>query len=343
MRLHVVRRAFGTAAIVVALAVAAAACTKAEGHRVTPSGAAQSQAASSHVAALADSAAVPPRWAPLGYRGAQIAVPASWFVENPGTICGGHDAGRVFIDEPATVTAGMECGPAANTVVLRRAGSSTLPHAHSTTVNGIPATIGSVRNGGHVVHLERALGVDISSTGPVAVTVLKTLTHSALSVVLRSTHLPTPSGWRHVSFGGLTFAVPASWRTDYSSGWGGCPFNLAPAVLQLNTARTVSAPSCPAPPSTAGAIAGVAGMVIAAGPRVPREAATAARCRQHNGLRLCIDPEPLHGGYAQAHGLEILTALVYVPAEPQPTQIEIGLSGSGLLPAEVFDSIHASE
>ena len=42
-----------------------------------------------YVTQLADTALTPEGWSPLGLGTIQISVPSGWFVEDPGTICGG--------------------------------------------------------------------------------------------------------------------------------------------------------------------------------------------------------------------------------------------------------------
>jgi hypothetical protein len=299
--------------------------------RITPGG--------TKVAPLADLGATPTGWSPIGYQNAQISVPSAWLIQNPGTDCGQHDAGHVFIAENPSLPSGVGCGAATNNIVLRSPASTPVPHGRAETVNGIRVEIGSSQRGGQTTYLERGLGLDISATGPLARAVLRTLTHSPLSVVLHSANASAPATWRRVSFGGLRFAVPSTWRTVHYSGWGGCPYNFQPNLLELSTAQTFAAPGCPPPPDTAGYDAGVESMVVGAGPEITDQHLAGERCRTRNSLKVCIDPPPLHGGYPQGRGLQILTALVYLPHQHRPDQIEIGLSGSGLIPAQIFDSL----
>jgi hypothetical protein len=234
---------------------------------------------------------------------------------------------------------GIGCGPATNVVVLRSAASTPVPHRHAETVNGLHVETGWTRQNGRTTYLERGLGLDISATGPLAPAVLRTLTHSPLSVLLHSPKVAAPTTWRRVHFGGLQFAVPPAWRTEHQSGWGGCPYNLQPSVLVLNTARTNSDPGCPAPPTTAGFVAGVDGMVVGAGRKVTDQHLQGEHCVAQNALRICLYPPPLDGGYPQGRGLEFLTALIYLPGHNRPDQVEIGLNGSGLVPTQIFDSL----
>ena len=292
------------------------------------------------LAPLAEVSATPRGWSPVAYRGGQISVPSNWFVEiPPGITCGQHDPGRVFIAESARVPAEMGCGDADNVITIRAAAATAIPHAHTETINGVTVELGWSVHDDQTTYLERGLGLDIGASGPLAHDVLATITHSPLSVVLNSSDLAAPATWRRVTFGGLQFAVPPQWRTEHVSWWGGCPSNLARDVLVLSTAQTLSTPGCPAPLSTAGYSAGMPGMVVGAGPQIHDGHLRGETCRTTNGVRICIDPSPLRAGYPQGRGLQILSASVYLPGQQQPDQIEIGLNGSGLTPAQIFDSI----
>jgi hypothetical protein len=192
--------------------------------------------------------------------------------------------------------------------------------------------------GGHEF-VNMALGAQVMAKGPLAPRVTATLTPSPLSVVLGSSVDSAPTGWRHVDFGGLSFSVPSQWAVQRVDWWGGCPFNITSGTLLLSTARYLSMPACPLVPGTAGFLAGRPGMVLFAGPKVPA-APVDTNCLTRNHLRICIDPPPPStGGFSPGHELNLLTAQVTVPHQGTVDQVEIGLTGSGLLPVDVFDSI----
>ncbi len=152
----------------------------------------------------------------------------------------------------------------------------------------------------------------------------------------------TPSGWRTVSFGGLRFAVPGTWRIERDSWWGGCPGDIEPYYLRLSTARTLSLPSCPAPAPTAAHVGAVPGVVLGAGPQVSGTGSPTGSCLSRVGLRICLEPPPFGGGFEAGRQLDLLTALVYLPGRTVPDQVEIGLFGSGLVPLQIFDSLRPS-
>jgi hypothetical protein len=80
-------------------------------------------------------------------------------------------------------------------------------------------------------------------------------------------------------------------------------------------------------------------MVVSAGPRVGA-APPDATCLTRNTLRICVDPPPsVNGGFVNGQELNLLTAQIAVPGQATTAQIEIGLTGSGLAPLEIFDSV----
>jgi hypothetical protein len=175
--------------------------------------------------------------------------------------------------------------------------------------------------------------------GPLAVEVVKTLTRSPLSVVLGSSVNSVPSGWQHVAFGGIRFAVPRQWAINQSTSWGGCPSNIEAHALVLSTARSVLAPSCLSVPGTAGDLTAQPGMVLASGTLVTH-APAGATCLRRNGLRICVDPPPSPtGGEESGIELNLLTAQISVPKQSDVDQIEIGLTGNGVTPLQIFDSM----
>lgn len=284
-------------------------------------------AGAEHVAPLADVAATPHGWAPVAYRGGQISVPSRWFVENSGTVCGAHDAGRVFVARSTQLPADMGCGRSDAVVTLRVAGTTALPHAKAEHVNGIAVDVGWKRHAGTTTWLERGLGLDVTATGTRARQVLRTLTHSPLSVVLRSSGLHTPADWRHLTFGGLRFAVPAEWRIRRSTAWGDNCNGLPSRVVELNTARTFAALMCPLPPSEAGPQQGRPGLLVGAGPRVDSHRGV-RDCAAKGSLRICLQ-----------RGSQILTAFIHEPGRARAVEVQLGLFGSGLTSAQIFDSI----
>lgn len=297
----------------------------------------------SHRAPLADTSATPKGWSPVAFESVQISVPSSWLIEDPGYSCGGGVSGMVFIAEAPHLPSSMGCSRPANIVTVASAGRSPVPHARSSVLNGVHVRIGWTRTGSTVTYAERGLGMDVTASGPLARTVLQTITHSPLSVVLGSVITGMPAGWRSVTFGGLRFSVPSTWRITRDSWWGGCPYDIAASVLRLSTAQSLSTPGCPPPPTTAGYEAAVPGMVVGAGPQATDYGVPDTRCVQRDALRICIDPPPLRGGLTPGRQLGLLTAEVFLPDQRRPDQVEIGLAGSGIAPLRILDSLRPSD
>lgn len=305
---------------------------------VSPASAAMDQ----HVAPLPEAALTPTGWSPISLGAIQISVPSDWFIEDPGYTCGGTADGMVFINQTPTPPQNAGCPLTANVIELSTTRSVSLPDSNQKVINSIRVLERRQPGADSSAVTLLALGTEVYAQGPDAAQVIKTLTHSPLSVVLHSTVRSTPQGWRHVVFGGIRFAVPAQWDVHRESEWGGCPGNISPQILVLSTARSFFAPSCPAPPMTAGYLAVSQGMVLGSGPQVgpvPRNAS----CLTRSTLRICIDPPPSPiGGFVPGHQLNLLTAQVHVPGQLSTDQIEIGLEGTGMTPLRIFDSMRRS-
>jgi hypothetical protein len=267
----------------------------------------------------------------------EVSVPSSWFVEDPGYTCGDGQQGMVFINEPPILPNGNGCKVPANFVELSSVPAKLPPGYHQAVINSVPAFERSSGPARNMTETVRALGVQVMAKGPLAPRVVATLTYSPLSVVLGSSVGAPPAGWRHLDFGGLRFSVPRQWVIQRVDWWGGCPFNIVAGAVLLSTAQYLSAPGCPVAAATAGYLAGRPGMVLFAGPKVAAAPAD-AKCLTRNGLRICIDPPPPSSG-SPGHELNLLTAQVTVPHQAIVDQVEIGLTGSGALPLDLFDSI----
>jgi hypothetical protein len=290
---------------------------------------------STHVTKLPDTALTPRGWSPLSLGNVQISVPSAWLIEDPGITCGSRDYSMVFIDEaPSLPPSRAGCLPPINVVELSSVGKATLVHSHRATVNSIQVTESTSSSGSTTTEVVRALGMQVRVKGPLAAAVVATLTRSPLSVVLDSSVRSVPTGWQHVVFGGIRFAVPSQWRISRTTSWQGCLSNIEARVLVLSTAQVVYGPSCFPPPPTAGYLTAQPGMILGSGPHVLHAPANAT-CLRRSGLRICVDSPPEGFG----HGLDMLTAQISVPKQTALDQIEIGLTGTGLTPLQIFDSM----
>jgi hypothetical protein len=270
----------------------------------------------------------------------EISVPSDWVIEDPGGVCG-NTQGEVFVDQaPRTPPASEGCSLPPNLVEMATAGSEPLLNAHAAVVNGIRVLEGIKRSASSRTDVVRALGMQVDAQGPLAAEVEETITHSPLSVVIDSSVTTVPSAWRRVDFGGLRFSVPRQWTLTRDSYWGGCPGNIAPNALVLSTAtQSMAGESCPPPPQTAGYLAANPGMLLGSGPLIG-DAPSDASCVNRNGVHICIDsPPPTDGGYSFGQELNLLTAQVTIPGQSAVDQIEIGLTGTGIEPLEIVDSM----
>lgn len=299
-----------------------------------------------HLAPLADTALTPSGWSPVGLGAVQVSVPSGWTIEDPGYTCMVAPevmAGVIFINQAPHFPADLECSTPTNVVEMSTASGSPLRDAHSAVINSIAVSEATTASGSTSAELIRALGVEVEVSGPLSSRIVGTLTHSPLSVVLDSSVSSVPAGWQHVTFGGIQFAVPGGWTIERDDMWPGCPYNIASRVLELSTATSLFVPFCPAPPETAGYLSAHPGMVLGAGPQVSG-APAGASCLKRNDLRICVDPPPPStGGFPVGRELNLLTAQITVPNPTTVDQIEIGLTGSGLTPLQIFDSMRSSD
>jgi hypothetical protein len=291
-----------------------------------------------HVAPLASPGLSPHGWDPVQFGAIEVSVPSSWLVEDSGDIgCGGDGAGEVFLPRLFKLPARMDCRTVANTVVLEASSDRPLRHSRRATINGITVTTGVSGSGADRSVVERGLGVQVVARGPLGTRVLRTLTHSPLSVVLGSTVTSVPSGWHQVSYGGLRVQVPASWKLIHEPA--SCPSNLQPDYLVLQTANDMGSPSCMTIGSTAGTDAARPGLVMTSG-RLVTNAPKGSVCHQRSAVRICVDPSLYSTeGHESGYDLGILTAQISLPGQAHPDQIELGLNGTGLQALQIFDSI----
>lgn len=327
------RRGVTATSVVAVLAMAIIAVTAEGRNRSTQVSVGGTPPTIAPLAPLADPSLTPRGWSPVGIGPIQISVPSAWFPEDfPSPFCGIQPMGVILINTPDP---SAHCQRPPNVVAIRTATTTRLENARSMVVNHIPVIEGNIT--GRSARVLRALGMEVEASGPLAAQVLATLTHSPLSAVLSPLQEAVPADWQPVTFDGLQFAVPADWRIDHTDTTGGCPNNITPNVLVLSQ-RTL-APSCLAVLPTVGTLAPQPGMVLSVGPSV-RAVPTGADCITRKSLRICIDPTPPSGGgRIPGRAVNLLTAQITVPGQTAKAEIEIGLTGSGLMAKEIFDSL----
>lgn len=313
------------------------------GQRLVPEdgGAGPARGSTPPHSALANEGVAPAGWAPVPLTGVQVSVPAFWEVEPRGQAVCGQFKGAVLLGmglhlRPLGCTQPFHVD---NVVALHAGGAPAPPNGKQVFIHGLRVTLASNYRTG--TEMAWVTGMIIAARGPLASTIIRTITHSPRSVVLGPYRASVPRAWRHVNFGGLSFSVPKRWATQRGSWIGGCPVNISPSTLVLSTAYSLSAPSCSPPPNTVGYMAERAGMLVFAGPKVSATRAQlhGATCPSHNGLRVCVRPYQFEGGYSATNYPGLLTTEVYLPGRTRPDLVEIGLSGTGLTPLRIFDSL----
>lgn len=299
-------------------------------------------AGSSSVAPLADTKLTPPGWSPVALGNVQISVPSGWLIEGPSFVCGFGEQGMVFINHAPALPTHMGCSLAPNVIEMGDATTVPLSDPQRSELNSIPVTEGAIHSGSTVTDVVRALGMEVDARGPLASSVIATLTHSPLSVVLASNVETVPAGWRTVNFGGLSFSTPADWQIRQTNLWAGCPDNNEANILVLSMAQEAPTASCPAPVDTAGSLAGSPGMVVGSGPVIGDSTPADVTCMSRNSLRICVERQtPMAGVVEVGLKLNLFTAQIAVPGQSALDQIEIGLTGTGITPLEIFDSLRA--
>jgi hypothetical protein len=115
-------------------------------------------------------------------------------------------------------------------------------------VNGIALYRASPMYAGQTIaYWAPSLHVEFSSRGIDTWSILRTLTYSPRTVVLAHGTAPeVPTGWRHYSIDGLSFAAPRSWRAQTTPDSGMCGSIVALGDRQIvSGSRTYIEPDHP--------------------------------------------------------------------------------------------------
>ncbi|MGO9197043.1 MAG: hypothetical protein ACLQK4_07915 [Acidimicrobiales bacterium] len=281
---------------------------------------------------VVDTAATPKGWSPVDFQDVQISVPNSWSVENSGTVCAGDGVkGTVFLGEPISISSGVSCKLVPNAISMEPL-ESAIGTYRTAIVNGISVDVEQAAGVFRQPYAEWVLGVELTARGPMAKAVLQTLTISPYLVVMRSRDVRAPKSWREITFGGIQFAAPRSWRERSDDVWGGCGYGISPDTVTLDTATQSGANEvCPGVPAMARVEAAHAGVVIGSGRYAVLGSTRHWTCMFPKDFSYCIDPSSDSGG--------LLTLAVELPTVRRPVVAEIGLAGSGDIAAAILDSI----
>ncbi len=284
----------------------------------------------------------PPGWIALPYGNIQISVPASWAIgvlDCPGLT---QADGWVSIEgitatNPPTACPSQTTLPA-NRVSIGPNSGAELSTASVVTVNGFDAYPIANSDSGVSPAYEvpfPSLDTAIIVEGPMASSVLHTLTYSPRTVALATGPAPPiPASWHRVSFGHISAAVPESWPVLSEQVWGGCfPTNLSfgRSAVFFNTGTIENASSCVGLPNI-NIERPTDGLVVDPGPYGPTESETKTgeSCIEVNHLSVCPTPADRYG---------VLVASVHVPGSGKAVSIEVGLAENGMTARTVLRSL----
>ncbi len=272
-----------------------------------------------------DLAATPPGWLAVDDGNAQLSVPPSWALAAGAAATCGPQAGAVLLDGARWCPPGSGAAPSPSaTVVTLRAGAVRAA-GPLRTVNGIRVDAPGVAD----LLVAPAPGATVAATGPLAPTVLDTLTWSPRAVALAAgTAPPVPRGWRHVVADGVQLAVPADWPVQHLAHAPSCADGIALPEPGVVVARGPALPlPCPIPRSEIQPVPQVLGVEIDGG--APAPAGPCTWPRQLGGLSVCVEARPAYG---------ILEVVARPGGRPTVT-IQLGLAGRGVVDRTVLHSL----
>jgi hypothetical protein len=289
-----------------------------------------------------DVTATPPGWSPVAYDNAQISVPSDWGLARQQECS--TSAGEVFTGVQFPVQGCPVSGGTADEASIAPAPMPRPAEAKQVVVNGITAWLLLTSAGSRTLYVLDApsLGVEVDAIGPLAEKVVHTLTYSPLSYVVGSTGAGAgaPRTWRAVTFGGIRFSVPSTWRDTTTAIWGaecGPPIYVSPDQVVLSSARRLLAGVCTnfAGPNASSAEYGT-GVLVGAGPKatVWVGKAVVGPCLELSGLRSCVA--------TSSEETDVLTLSIQVPGRTYPVVFELSLGRSGIPALEILDSIQAA-
>ena len=275
----------------------------------------------------------------LPYGNIQISVPATWAVgvlDCPGLTQADGWVSLLGLTATNPPTACPNETSVPQNLVFIGPNSAPVPSSASVvTVNGFDAYV--IANSGAGVDPAYevpfpSLDTEIRLEGPMASSVLHSLTYSPRAVALApGAAPPIPSSWHRIFFGGISAAVPKSWPVLNEEGWGGClPTNLSlrHTDVVLTTGTIEEAPPC-APFPAVGVEKATDGLLVDPGRYGPTESetTTAESCIEVNHLSVCPTSADRYG---------VLVASVHIPGHSAAVAIEIGLAGDGMTARTIF-------
>jgi len=279
---------------------------------------------------------VPAGWVPVAFGGLQIWVPPSWAIRSQGGCAGPSAAGVVYGGtEPR-----RGCALPPNVVRLSFVNiggpvcdaftcPTTRPRG-AFTINGLLVLPGPAAPGALSVDVVLT-GIRVTVSGPLARRALSTLALSpAYAVLAAGPKSALPAGWRWHVFGGIQFAAPAGWPVERTRGWDSCSPSVIPDTVLLSTANTSMQLPCGPRPGLARFVGGQPGIVVGAGPLVPRPVGyLCPGLLVRHGF--CYDEPSAFG--------TVFTLFQRIRGQRKATIMYIGLSGTGITAQTIYDSI----
>jgi hypothetical protein len=272
----------------------------------------------------------PTGWVPVSFGKAQISVPKTWTIISGGAAgCSSTTTGVLILGSgtwcPPSMNMSAQPGTSLVTISPLRDGEEGSAPEISIASDGRAVF-------GHGISSEfRAptLGIKISVSGPPQYQVLHSLTYSPWAIALAPKRggSVVPDGWRHLSFAGVRFAVPATWGVHRMSHASACQTDFA-LQAGVHFASTPALPfSCPyIPPEDQ----------LPSAPAIEidrfwmgNRSGPCVGPTRINGVRLCVESSAAYG---------VLTAKVEPPGHPAVT-IKIALTGNGELGRTVLRSL----
>jgi hypothetical protein len=284
---------------------------------------------------VVDLSATPPGWLPVDLGNAQISVPPSWGLVTDGNSGCGTEIGAVVLGDGRWCPLGLVSPtPSEASIAYLHTVSSPMVTSEGprSMINGIPTYTPSVAP---VIDIP-ALQATLSFEGSPPPQVLNSLTFSPRSVVLSGARSPSvPRSWRQLSFAGLRFAVPASWKVTYPAYAFTCGSNVVLPEPGVTLAYGPPLPgSCPPGESEVRPVPQVPGVEVDDFP-IPGESDSGSSCTgptRIGSLHLCIEKTPAYG---------VLVAQVRSANRP-PVTIRIGLTTSGATAKTILYSLRST-
>lgn len=344
------------AVVLVIVAMALAACTSSP--KVSP--ASTTTTVPTRPLPAIDLSATPTGWVPVAYGDAQVSVPPEFLVYYQDACENFQTPGTVYVDplyEQNCASQPPVRSPQITGVFIRPVhivpGSFT--SEHSIVLNGL--RMYALHLKGFVGYYVPVFGIQVTADGPMARSVVNTLTRSPRAVALASGATPpVPSSWRTVTFTGLAFSVPlghsrtfprprasvpADWiinSTQETPGLGAMCRELGVAFSSVTVTLSTDAHPypvlyCPEIPQTAEQPKD--GVQVDAGLRTEPQVTLSfsTHCLNLGGLTACPAISPAYS---------ILVLKVTVAGRSRPVYVSIGLAGNGMVARTILYSLRAA-